>query len=543
MTISTSPKTPPKELDALIVGAGFSGCYLLHKLREELNLNVKIFEAGSSLGGTWHLNCYPGARVDCPVPGYELSHEDVWKNWTWKEKYPSWEELQEYFAHIDQELSLSKDCFFHSEVVSAQFLPEQQKWVVSTKGGSVTFAKYLIPAIGFAAKQYVPDWKGLDSFRGKIYHSSAWPKEGVDVKGKKVGVIGTGSTGVQIAQSWAKEAAETYVFQRTPNTSLPMRQEKLDASQQKDRQSRLALFADSLKTSSGLPYSNVTRNTFDDSPDEREATYERLYEEGGLKLWNAAYKDLMIDPAANREVYKFWAKKTRARINDPKLKDALAPLEPLHAFGTKRPSLEQDYYEQFNKPHVHLVDIKNNPISELQPNGIVTTDGKLHEVDFIAIATGFDSVTGGIKKMGIKDADGADLSQRWNEGIHTYLGLMVSRCPNMFLPYSAHSPSVFSNGPTTIEIQGRWIAQVIKKMESEEIYSLEPKRQAEQAWREEILAVANMTLLPSAKSWYMGANIPGKPVEPIFYIGGLQRYQQRCAEALDNNWEDFVTNK
>jgi cation diffusion facilitator CzcD-associated flavoprotein CzcO len=541
MPVPVSPIVPPKELDALIVGAGFSGCYLLHKLREDLKLNVKIFEAGSSLGGTWHWNCYPGARVDCPVPGYELSNEDVWKNWTWKEKYPSWEELQEYFAHIDQKLSLSKDCFFQSEVVSAQYLPEKQKWVVATKGGSVTFAKYLIPAIGFASKQYIPDWKGLDTFRGKIYHSSAWPKEGVNVKGKKVGVIGTGSTGVQIAQSWAKEAAETYVFQRTPNTCLPMRQEKLDASQQKNRQRRLALFADSLTTFGGLPYNNVARNTFDDSPEERKATFERLYEEGGLKLWNASYKDLMIDHAANRELYQFWAKKTRARINDPNLKDALAPLEPLHAFGTKRPSLEQDYYEQFNKPHVHLVDIKNNPISGLQPNGIVTTDGKLHEVDFIAIATGFDSVTGGIKKVGVKDADGLELSQRWNEGIYTYLGLMVSRCPNMFLPYSAHSPSVFSNGPTSIEIQGSWIVQVIKKMESNGIQTIEPKRQAEQAWREEILAVANMTLLPSTKSWYMGSNIPGKPVEPIFYIGGLPRYQQRCAEALNNDWEDFIT--
>jgi cation diffusion facilitator CzcD-associated flavoprotein CzcO len=541
MPVPVSPIVPPKELDALIVGAGFSGCYLLHKLREDLKLNVKIFEAGSSLGGTWHWNCYPGARVDCPVPGYELSNEDAWKNWTWKEKYPSWEELQEYFAHIDQELSLSKDCFFQSEVVSAQYLPEKQKWVVATKGGSVTFAKYLIPAIGFATKQYIPDWKGLDTFRGKIYHSSAWPKEGVNVKGKKVGVIGTGSTGVQIAQSWAKEAAETYVFQRTPNTCLPMRQEKLDASQQKNRQRRLALFADSLTTFGGLPYNNVARNTFDDSPEERKATFERLYEEGGLKLWNASYKDLMIDHAANRELYQFWAQKTRARINDPNLKDALAPLEPPHAFGTKRPSLEQDYYEQFNKPHVHLVDIKNNPISGLQPNGIVTTDGKLHEVDFIAIATGFDSVTGGIKKLGVKDADGLELSQRWNEGIYTYLGLMVSRCPNMFLPYSAHSPSVFSNGPTSIEIQGSWIVQVIKKMESDGIQTIEPKRQAEQAWREEILAVANMTLLPSTKSWYMGSNIPGKPVEPIFYIGGLPRYQQRCAEALNNDWEDFIT--
>ncbi|KAJ5553658.1 hypothetical protein N7494_003036 [Penicillium frequentans] len=537
--MSADSRIQPEELDALIVGAGFSGCYLLHRLREDLKLNVKIFEAGSSLGGTWHWNRYPGARVDCPVPGYEFSMEDAWKNWTWKEKYPCWEELQEYFAHIDRELSLSKDCLFNSEVISAQFHSDKRKWAVTTKEGRVTFAKYLIPAIGFAAAQYMPDWKGLNSFRGKIYHSSAWPKDGVTVKGRKVAVIGTGSTGVQIIQQWAKEAAETYVFQRTPNTCLPMRQEELDAAQQKDRQGRLALYANSLTTFGGLPYDNVPRNACDDSTEERERTYEKLYQEGGLRLWNGSYNDLMVDPAANREVYRFWAKKTRARIHDPKLQDLLAPLEAMHAFGAKRPSLEQDYYEQFNKPHVHLIDIKNNPILELRPTGIITTDGRLHEVDIIAIATGFDSVTGGIRKMGIKDADGNELSDRWNEGIYTYLGLMVSRCPNMFLPYSAHSPSVFSNGPTTIEIQGSWIVEVIKKMESEGTQVIDVKQQSEQAWREEVMETANMTLLPSTKSWYMGSNIPGKPVEPIFYLGGLPRYQKKCTEAL-TSWENFI---
>ena len=539
MSVPAHLNAPTEELDVLIVGAGFSGCCLLHKLRDELNLNVKIFETGSSLGGTWHWNRYPGARVDCPVPGYEFSMEGAWKHWTWKEKYPSWEELQAYFIHIDKELSISKDCYFNHEVVSAQFLSDEQKWAVTTRG-RVILTKWLIPAIGFAAKQYVPDWKGLETFRGKIYHSSAWPEEGVNVEGQKVAVIGTGSTGIQIGQQWAKDAAETFVFQRTPNTCLPMRQEKLDVVQQKDRKSRLALFANSRTTFGGLPYDYVQRNSLVDSPDEREATYERLYEEGGLKLWNGSYKDLMVTHSTNREVYDFWAKKTRARINDPKLKDLLAPLEPIHAFGGKRPSLEQDYYEQFNKPNVHLVSIKENPISELRPEGIVTADGRLHAVDIIAIATGFDSVTGGIQKMGIKDADGIGLSKRWDQGIYTYLGLMVSRCPNMFLPYSAHSPSVFSNGPTCIEIQILWIVEMIKNAEREGIREIDVKRQAEQAWRDEILEVANKTLLPTTNSWYMGSNIPGKPVEPLFYVGGLPRYQEKCAEALTNNLEDFI---
>lgn len=527
------------ELDALIIGAGFSGVFLLHKLRDELKLNVKIFDAGSSLGGTWHWNRYPGARVDCPVPGYELSIEDIWKTWKWAEKYPGWEELQAYFDHVDKRLSISQDCVFESKITSAHFLPEQHKWMVHMEDSRAVLTKYLIVAVGFAAKQHVPDWKGLNTFSGTIYHSSIWPQEGVDVQGKRVAVIGTGSTGIQIAQQWSKEAAETFVFQRTPNTCLPMRQEKLDPTQQ-ERQKRVSSFAHNLTTFGGLPYDYIPRNTFDDSMKEREATYERLYEEGGLKFWNGSYQDLMLDEAANLEAYQFWARKTRARINDPKNKDLLAPLKPLHAFGAKRPSLEQDYYEQFNKPHVHLVNIKDNPIMEVQPNGIVTQDNELHEVDVLAVATGFDSVTGGIKNVGIKDADGIDLMERWQEGISTYLGLMVSRCPNMFLPYSAHSPSVFSNGPTSIEVQGSWIVEVIREMETEGIKTIDVKKEAEQLWREENLEVAKKTLLPSANSWYMGANIPGKPVEPLFYVGGLPRYQAKCQEALTRNLSDFV---
>lgn len=395
--LHSEPEAGLLELDALIIGGGFSGCLLLHKLRDELKLNVKIFEAGSYLGGTWYWNRYPGARVDCPVPGYELYNPALLEDWTWKEKYPGQAELQDYFYHMDKALSLSKDCFFNSAVISAQFLQGENKWAVQTKDGRVARAKYLIPAVGFATKQYTPDWKGLDSFRGTICHSGDWPKDGIDVKGKRVAIIGTGSTGVQIVQEWAKEAAETFVFQRTPNMSLPMRQEKLDAAMQENKDDRLALFAHSFTTNSGFAYNALPRETFGDSPEEREATYERLYNEGGFKIVVGNYQDVMRDVTANREAYQFWAKKTRARLNDPRLRDLLAPLEPPHPLGAKRLSLEQDYYEQFNKPNVHLVDVREAPIAELRPNGIAT-DKEFFEVDVIAIATGFDSVTGGIEK-------------------------------------------------------------------------------------------------------------------------------------------------
>lgn len=541
----TAPANPEHggrlELDALVVGGGFSGCYMLHKLRDELNLNAKLFEAGTALGGTWHRNRYPGARVDLAVPGYEYSMEQIWDDWKWTEKYPGQPELQAYFDHVDKTLSLSKDCYFSTEVCDARFDTESATWTVRTKDGKCARAKYLIVAVGFAAKQHVPDWKGLDTFAGDIYYSADWPTEHVDVRGKRVAVIGTGSTGIQIIQEWARDAAETTVFQRTPNTALPMCQSLLPPGLQEDRASRLQIFEDNKTTNSGLELSPIPQNTMDVSPEERLATYERLYGGGGLWFWNINYQDLTIDPVANREAYDFWAKKTRARINDPRARDLLAPLEPLHPWGVKRPSLEQNYYELFNKPNVRLVSTRESPIVEIRPNGIVTEDGQLYEVDMIAVATGFDTVTGGIKNVGIKDKYGFDVADQWNkQGVRTHLGMMVGGCPNLFMPYSAQSPSVFTNGPTSIEFQVRWIADVIRKMRELGVRAVDVSKESEQAWRKEVTEIANMTLLPKAKSWYMGANIPGKPVEPLFYLGGMLLYRERCLETSRGNLDGLV---
>lgn len=532
------PEQVPR-VDALVIGGGFSGCLLLHKLRDELSLNVKLFEAGPALGGVWYWNCYPGARVDCVVPGYELSNPSLWEKWRWQERFPSQPELLSYFEHVDKEFSLSKDCVFNARVTSAEFLQENKEWLVRTQDNRVVRTRYLVPAVGFASKQYTPDWKGLDEFQGTICHTSNWPREGIDVRGKRVAVIGTGSSGIQVVQEWAKEAAETFVFQRTPNISLPLRQAKLDPVLQEQTDERLATYATSLATFGGLPFDIIPENTFDHPPEERHALYEALYDAGGLKLFVGNYHDLMLNDEANREVYQFWAKKTRARLNDPRLRDLLAPLEPPHPFGGKRSSLEQDYYEQFNKPNVHVVDVNESPITELRPNGIATEKG-FHEVDVIALATGFDSVTGGLEKIGIKGVDGVELMQRWKrEGVHTYLGLMTNGCPNMFLPYSVHSPSVFSNGPVTIEIQAAFITDAIRKMETDGIKAIDVKKEAEQAWTAEVQGIAGMTILPRAKSWYTGANVPGKRVEMLFYLGGIPRYRQMCLGAVERNLEDF----
>lgn len=328
-------------------------------------------------------------------------------------------------------MNIKKDCAFNTRVVSAYFDKSLGKWIVETEDGRRAKCKYLLLALGFAAKRHFPDWPGMEDFKGEIHHSSFWPDAGVDVSGKRVAVIGTGSTGVQIAQETSKEAASVTNFVRTPNLCLPMRQKPLTKEEQdkKKEAEYEKLFKNRLNTFAGFAYDSVKKDTFDDSPEEREAFYEKLWEAGGFEYWLANYQDLLFDNAANREAYNFWAKKTRARITDPEKREILAPLEPPHAFGTKRPSLEQNYYEMLDKPENFVVDVKRTPIEKFTEKGIVTSDGKLHEFDVIALATGFDSVTGGMKNIGLRDVNGIELSEKWKNGTHSYLGMSLSGFP------------------------------------------------------------------------------------------------------------------
>ncbi|KAI9812561.1 MAG: hypothetical protein M1827_004550 [Pycnora praestabilis] len=527
-------------VDVLLVGAGFGGIYLLHHLRK-LGYSCKIYEAGKDLGGIWHWNCYPGARVDTSVPIYEYSIPEVWKDWTWSERYPAFPELRKYFEHVDKVLDVKKDVAFDTRVTGAQFDQISNKWKVTTEDGKTARCTYFILATGFAAKRHFPDWKGLDSFEGEIHHSSFWPEHGVNVKGKRVAVIGTGSTGVQIAQECGPEAKELTVFQRTPNLSLPMRQRKLTREEQQIAKDHYPqLYKDRLTTFAGFSYDFVKKNTFDDSPEEREAFFQKLWDNGGFEYWLATYKDMLFDMKANREAYNFWAKKTRARINDPKQRDILAPLEPPHAFGTKRPSLEQNYYDQFNKENFNVVDIKSNPIAEVKPNGIVLEDGTLHEVDVIALATGFDSLTGGMKSMGLVNVNGQPLTETWKMGTFSYLGMTCNGYPNMFFLYGAQGPTAFSNGPSCVEVQGDWIVDAIKKLKADGIKTFNPSQDAEQEWRRKVTELSDKTLFPGTSSWYMGANIPGKPREQLNYAGGIPLYDKECRDTLPN-WKGFVT--
>ncbi|KAJ4328414.1 hypothetical protein N0V84_001098 [Fusarium piperis] len=531
---STSQHGKDIEVDALIVGAGFAGIFMLKTLRDR-GLNAVIFEAGNDLGGTWRWNCYPGAGVDSEVPEYQFSFPETWKTWNWSSNYPTYDELRAYFDHVDKVLDIKKDCSFNTVVVGAEFNTDTGRWSIKTEDGRTANAKYLILGTGFAAKRYVPDWPGMDKFKGIIHHSSFWPDYEVDVKNKRCAIIGTGASGVQITQAWGPVAGEVKVFQRTPNLAVPMRRRKLSVEdQEREKKWYPELFKLRETSFAGFHYDWYEKNTFDDTPEERDAFYEKVWADGGFRYWVALYKDNLFNAEANKESYNFWLKKTRARIGDPRKRDLLAPVEMPHYFGIKRPCLEYNYYEQFNRPNVDVVDIKNNAIKEFTETGITLADGTHHEFDVIAVATGFDVVTGVMTQLGLKSTHGTKLQEEWVKGAKTYLGVTTSGYPNMFHIYGVHGPTLLSNGPSTVEVQGRWIADCIAKMEKDGIKYIDPKKEAADKWKEHVLELNNRSLFPTTKSTYMGGSIPDKVFEPVCYSGGIPTYKVEIREALDS---------
>lgn len=525
-------------LDVLVVGAGFAGLYQLHRLRQ-LGHAVKLIDAAPDIGGIWHWNCYPGARVDSHVPNYEFSMEELWRDWNWSELFPGRDELQAYFHYVDSKLDLSKDIQFNTRVTGARFDEAGNFWEVENTAGDSLKAKFVVLCTGFAAKHHMPDFAGLDDFRGACHHTALWPQEGLDFTGKRVAVIGTGASGVQVTQEASKVAEQVTVFQRTPILALPMQQKKLDkATQDEMKKSYPAQFERRGETFAGFTFDSLDQATADVSEQERTEIYETAWQAGGFHYWLGIFNDVLTDEEANLPAYEFWRDKTRARINDPWLAEKLAPTVPPHPFGVKRPSLEQWYYDCFNQDNVGLVDVKETPVERITPTGIQTSAGE-QPFDIIVMATGFDAVTGGLTQMDIQGTRGLSLKQKWAEGVKTQLGVASAGFPNMLYLYGPQSPSGFCNGPTCSEIQGEWIVQLLEHMRSQGKQRIEPTDAAEQAWSDHVAELANMTLFPKAKSWYMGANIPGKPLQLLNYPGGLPLYREKCAESADNNYAGF----
>ncbi|OAA80447.1 Flavin monooxygenase-like protein [Akanthomyces lecanii RCEF 1005] len=489
------------------------------KTLRDAGLKTVIFEAGNDIGGTWRWNRYPGAGVDCEVSVYEFSWPEVYNTWNWSTNYPDYRDLRSYFDHVDKVVGIKKDCSFNTVVVGAQFDTSRGRWSIRTADGRATSAKYLILATGFAAKRYIPSWPGSDKFKGLIQHSSFWPEESIDVTGKRCAVVG-----------WHPPS-----LQRTPNLALPMRKRELTVAEQENSKHLYKdLFQRREKTWAGFFFDWCERSALEDIHERREEFYNKLWSEGGFRFWVASYKDQMLDAESNKEAYNFWASKIRARLSDPVAKDVLAPLEMPHYFGVKRLCHEDTYYEQFNQESVHVVDIKQNPIREFTTTGITLEDGTHHEFDVIALATGFDVVTGAMTQLGLESVHGTKLENDWASGAKTYLGLTISGYPNMFYIYGTQAPTLLCNGPTFAELQGRWIADAITKMESSGIKYINAKSEAAEKWRKHILNVCDKTLLPTTRSTYMGGSIPGKVYEPVVYSGGTATYAVEIREALDN---------
>ncbi|EXJ84874.1 hypothetical protein A1O3_05549 [Capronia epimyces CBS 606.96] len=521
-----------RNVDVLIIGAGFGGCYSLYKLRR-LGLSVHLFEAGSQLGGVWHWNNYPGARVDSEIPYYQFSMPEVWRKWNWSERFPGGEELKAYFKHVDSTLNLSKDITYSANVVGIKYDESTAKWTVTTEDGQKAVCRYLICATGSSFKPYYPDFPNLNKFKGQLIHSTRWPAV-ANTKGRRVAIIGSGATAVQCTQEIAKEASHLTVYIRTASISLPMFQRRLDELEQRISKATYRQMFDFCRHSkSGLGYDPQPGSVFDLTDEEREELWEELWSRGGFNFNQANYRDFLVDPKASQLMYDFWAKKTRPRVKNPAKAAFLVPEKPPFAFGTKRSSLEQDYYECCDQDNVDLVDLKANPIREFTEKGIITQDGVEREFDTVVMATGFDAMTGSLTNMNVVGRDGLTFKERWKDGVFTQLGLCSSGCPNLFMIYGPQAPTAFTNGPVFIEAQVDVVVDLIQKLQKDGIKSIEAQRPAEEKWKQAIQDANDKTLLPLTDSWYMGANIPGKKREQLNYLGGIETYIQECRKALE----------
>ena len=525
-------------LDALIVGAGFSGLYLLHRLRAD-GLAVRLIEASDGPGGVWQNNRYPGARVDSHVPNYEYSLEAVWRDWTWQERFPSREELVAYFRHAATVLDLDRDIDYGTRASAATFDPSAARWTVETDARTY-LAQHLLLCTGFGSKPYVPDLPGLDTFAGEWHHTAMWPEHGVVLDGRRVGVVGTGASGVQVIQEAARCAAHLTVFQRSPVMAIPMQQEWLDAARQREAK---AGYADVFRRRNESPtsFADIARldlSALDATPAERHAVYETAWRKGGFHFWAGTFNDVLTDERANRTAYDFWRDKTRARLTDPATADVLAPVEPPYPFGTKRPSLEQDYYECFNRASVDLVDLRTNPITSITPDGVDTTAGHV-ALDVLILATGFDANTGGLTAIDIRDTSGQSLASRWAGGVDTHLGMAVHGFPNMLFVYGPQSAAAFCNGPVCAELQGDWVADLLGHMRDAGCSTFDVRPAAAAAWSEHLAQLADSTLFGRTDSWYMAANVPGKRRQLLNYPSKSMYidHLRRCAE---QGYEGFV---
>ena len=523
-------------VDAVVVGAGFAGLYMLQRLRA-LGMTARAFEAGGDVGGTWYWNRYPGARCDIESMQYSYAFsEELQQEWCWTERFASQPEILRYAGHVADRFDLRRDIQFDTRVTAAHFDEARDLWHIETDRGGRVSARFCIMATGCLSAGRLPDIPGMDDFRGAIYHTGQWPHEGVDFGGQRVGIIGTGSSAIQAVPVLAEQAASLVVFQRTPNFSIPARNGPMtpeyEASWKQDYAERreAARYA-----RSGTLYDFGQCSALDVTAEERAREYAMRWEKGGINFMTA-YSDLATNDAANATAAEFVRDRIRAIVRDPAVAEMLCPCD--YPIGAKRICVDSSYFETFNRPNVELVDIRATPIVAITPRGI-RTEGGDYALDGIVYATGFDAMTGALDRIVITGRGGVPLRRKWAAGPRTYLGLMTAGFPNLFMVTGPGSPSVLSNVIAAIEQHVEWIADCLADLRARDAEVIEPDEAAENAWVEHVNEVAHRTLHVKANSWYLGANVPGKARVFMPYIGGLGEYRRICAEVVRDGYRGF----
>ncbi len=526
------------DLDAIVVGGGFAGLYALYRLRR-MGLRAQILEAGGNIGGTWFWNRYPGARCDVESLEYSYSFSDeLQQEWVWPERFAAQPDILRYINHVADRLALRQFILTEARVVSATFDRGTDLWTVTIASGEVFRAPFCIMGTGNLSLPRVPRFQGLESFKGNWYHSGLWPEEGVDFSGRRVGVIGTGSSGIQMIPIIAEQAKHLIVFQRTANFSVPAENRPITPELDRSHKEKYRFWRDEAKrTPFGIAgHPPPMRSALEDAPEERERVYEEKWGTGGNISFLYAYNDLLVNKESNETASQFVRNKICSIVRDPKVAELLLPRD--HPIGTKRLCLDNGYFETFNRDNVTLVDVRSDPIAEITSTGL-RTQAREFELDDIAFATGFDAMTGALLNIDISVEEGPRLGDKWAQGPRTYLGLMTAGFPNLFMITGPGSPSVKSNMVASIEQHVDWIADCLQHLRDKEIRHIEADEGAENSWVDHVNEVADATLYPHANSWYNGANIAGKPRVFMPYVAGLDKYRKICDEVAANDYRGF----
>ncbi|MEV0323787.1 flavin-containing monooxygenase [Streptomyces sp. NPDC050658] len=524
-------------VDAVVVGAGVTGLYAVHRLRG-LGHRVRGFERGDDVGGVWYWNRYPGARCDVESADYSYSFdEDLQQDWDWSEKYATQPEIMRYLRHVADRHDLRRAYTFGTSVVSAELDERTLRWTVRTDGGEVLSARFCVFAVGCLSSAHLPGIPGLGDFAGQMYHTGEWPHEGVDFTGRRVGVIGTGSSGIQSIPLIAGQAAELTVFQRSANFSIPAGNKPLDDAARAELKAGYAERRRLARLSGGgSPFMTHPLRTFEAGEQERLAAYEKRWELGGV-LYSKTFPDQLTDPAANDAARAFWEEKIRARIDDPAVADLLVPTD--HPIGTKRIVTDSDYYETYNQDHVRLVSLRETAIDRVDACGVVLSDGERIELDAVVLATGFDAMTGSLDRVEVRGRGGKLLTDAWSGGPRTYLGLGTDGFPNLFNLAGVGSPSVLANVILCAEQHVDWLADCLTHLDRHGYVAIEAGARAVEDWVTECRERAAATLMMSADSWYLGANIPGKPRVFMPFVGGFGVYGEIIADVAASGYKGF----